>query len=175
MQSYHYIKNNILPIKSKHGQKGVVLIVALVFLIALTAVVAALMQMTTTDMKMSDASQEKVIATQEALSALDASIFVEITTPNTVNGFADDLSNYPQGSDISFYDPDKDDIPIDVNIHSDTPLDLPVDCPAAKRGWSVQFIKCNAVRVEVTKKYGRTGNSEIQVVAGVMQQVLSNN
>lgn len=40
-------------------QKGVVLIISLVFLVALTAVAAALMQNTTTDMKMSGASEEK--------------------------------------------------------------------------------------------------------------------
>lgn len=59
-------------------QKGVVLIVALVFLIALTAVVAALMQNTTTDMKMAGASEEKTVATLEAFSAIDEIMFREI-------------------------------------------------------------------------------------------------
>jgi len=98
LSNHHFSKSNLLLTKAKHSQKGVVLIVALVFLIALTAVVAALMQMTTTDIKMSDASQEKVVATQEALSGLDESVFVEITTPGVANGFADDLSTYPQNS-----------------------------------------------------------------------------
>ena len=44
------------------NQQGVVLIVSLVFLVALTAVAAALMQNTTTDMKMAGASEEKVSA-----------------------------------------------------------------------------------------------------------------
>ena len=56
-------------------QQGVVLVVSLVFLIALTAVAAALMQNTTSDMIMSGASQEKVVATQEAVSAIDEIIF----------------------------------------------------------------------------------------------------
>jgi hypothetical protein len=152
----------------KKKQQGVVLIVALVFLIALTAVAAALMQMTTTDIKMSDASQEKVVATQEALSGLDESVFVEITTPGNTNGFADDLATYPQNSAITRPN-------TAARILSASPLNIPVDCPHAKRGWSVQYIKCNPVQVEVTKNYGRGGNSQIQVVAGVMQQVLSNN
>ena len=67
------LKGNI---KSK--QQGVVLVISLVFLIALTAVAAALMLNTTTDMRMSGASQEKVIATQEAVSAIDEIIYKNI-------------------------------------------------------------------------------------------------
>ena len=53
-----------------------ILVVALVFLIALTGVASALMLNTTSDMKMSGASQEKVLAMQEAVGTVDQSILV---------------------------------------------------------------------------------------------------
>ena len=59
-------------------QRGVVLVVSLVFLVALTAVAAALMQNSTTDMKMSGASEEKVVALQEVVSAVDEVIFNQV-------------------------------------------------------------------------------------------------
>ena len=52
------------------SQKGVVLVVSLVFLVALTAVAAALMQNSTIDMKMSGASEEKTVALQEVVLSL---------------------------------------------------------------------------------------------------------
>ena len=61
-------------IKLSNRQSGVVLIVALVFLVSLTAVASALMLGTSTDIKMSGASEEKVIAIQETISAVDETI-----------------------------------------------------------------------------------------------------
>ncbi|MFQ3266042.1 MAG: type IV pilus assembly protein PilX, partial [Colwellia sp.] len=47
-------------IVQSNKQRGVVLVVSLIFLIALTAVASALMLNTTTDMKMSGASEMQV-------------------------------------------------------------------------------------------------------------------
>ena len=86
----------ISNLKSKSSQHGVVLIVALVFLIALTAVAAALMQNTTTDMKMAGASEERVTAMQEAVSAIDEVIYNQVA-PGQTNEFAKPLvdANFP--------------------------------------------------------------------------------
>ena len=81
-------------VKSIHNQQGVVLIVALVFLVSLTAAASIMMLNSTTDMKISGASQEKLIATQEAISAVDEAIADQIRSNN--NLFTE--STYPQQS-----------------------------------------------------------------------------
>ena len=79
-------------------QRGVVLVVSLVFLVALTAVAAALMQNTTTDMKMSGASEEKVIANQEVVSAVDEFIFRQVNGGTGGNGFAQPVATFKDGA-----------------------------------------------------------------------------
>ncbi len=156
---------NTLPYYQLKQQQGVVLVVALVFLVALTAVAAALMQMTTTDIKMSDASQEKVIATQEAISAIDEVVFDQINTPNQANGFAASNATFPINPVV--------DVPnTSAEIAVATPNDLVVDCPHSRIATSNDVFKCNALRIRVTKLYGRSNTSTIQVTSGIAQQIL---
>lgn len=145
--------------------RGVVLIVSLVFLIALTAVAGALMQNTTSDMKMSDASQIKVIATQEAISSIDEVVYNEINTPGIANGFARPMSEYPRPSVVS-----ADDTTAQISVA--TPNNLVVDCPHSKTASSVQVFKCNALRVQINRLYGRDNLSRVQVTSGIAQQLL---
>ena len=83
---------NTMFITNEMKQRGVVLIVSLVFLIALTAVAGALMQNSTLDMKMSGASEQKVIGVQDAISAVD-----EVINTQRGNGFIRPVrgSNFP--------------------------------------------------------------------------------
>ncbi|NQY33521.1 MAG: pilus assembly PilX N-terminal domain-containing protein [Alteromonadaceae bacterium] len=160
------LKGNI---KSK--QQGVVLVISLVFLIALTAVAAALMLNTTTDMRMSGASQEKVIATQEAVSAIDEIIYNEVKKVNTVEGvnnnaFTSALVTFPKTPTVSGNN-------TTATISSTNPYQLEADCPHVKAASSVQVFKCNVLRVQVTRNYGRTNNSTIQVNSGIAQELLN--
>tara|TARA_R110000737_G_scaffold353013_1_gene401748 strand:- start:44 stop:508 length:465 start_codon:yes stop_codon:yes gene_type:complete len=144
------------------SQQGFVLIVALVFLIALTAVASALMLNTTTDMKMSGASQEKVIATQEALSAIDEVILIQ--TRGATNLFRNTL--FPVNG-----------IPVAVT-HANTaavithtnPMSTDVTCP--HRVAADNLFNCNMLRVTLTKNYGNNDTSSVTVNAGVSQDVL---
>lgn len=148
-------------------QQGVVLIVSLVFLIALTAVAAALMQNTTTDMKMSGASQEKVVATQEAVSAIDEIIHNEVTQVSGTNGFASEIANFPLTPTVSRV------IHTTAQITLANPYNIEADCPHSRKASSVQVFKCNVLKVQVTRLYGRTNKSTIEVNSGVSQQLLN--
>jgi len=154
-----------LPSQHIKKQHGVVLVVALVFLVALTAVAGALMQNTTSDMKMSDASQEKVVAMQEAISSIDQVIYNQINTIGAANGFAAPMSTFPSNPAVSAAD-------TTAQIAVATPNNLVVDCPHSRNASSVQVFKCNALRVQITRLYGRTKTSTIQVTSGVSQQLL---
>jgi len=156
--------NTKLNIKN---QQGVVLIVSLVFLIALTAVAAALMQNTTTDMKMSGASQEKVVATQEAVSAIDEVIHNEVTQVSGTNGFASEIAKFPLTPTVSRV------INTSAEITLANPYNIEADCPHSRTASSVQVFKCNVLKVQVTRLYGRTNKSTVEVNSGVSQQLLN--
>ena len=153
-------------IKNKAGQRGVVLVVALVFLVALTAVAAALMQNSTTDMKMSGASEEKVVAVQDAMSAVDEIIVTQrgsgFTRPVLGNNFPINNALPPLPSTSAS---------ADVVVANNNFL-LETDCPHSKLASSTAVFTCNVLRVRVSRNYGRKGNSNIQVSSGITQQLL---
>lgn len=157
-----YYSNN-----SRQKQSGVVLIVSLVFLIALTAVAAALMQNTTTDMKMSGASEEKVVAIQEAVSTIDEVIYKEVTQTSGTNAFASEIAKFPLSPTV------KSEGDTSAEITLANPYQIEADCPHSRSASSVQVFKCNVLRVQVTRFYGRTNKSTIEVNSGVSQQLLN--
>lgn len=166
-----YNINNIAMLKK---QQGVVLVVSLVFLIALTAVAAALMQNTTTDMKMSGASEEKVIADQCAVSAVDEFVFRQITAGSGDNEFEARVETFVGAKNVSgaltstkpkcFIASAS--LDLDNNPYM---LDLP--CPRTFGASSEDQAKCNVLRIEVSRKYGRNNTSTVQVNSGIVQQV----
>ncbi|MFT5815745.1 MAG: type IV pilus assembly protein PilX [Psychroserpens sp.] len=170
--SYYLISNS----RGFSRQRGLVLIVALVFLIALTAVAAALMQNSTLDMKMSGASEEKVVATQEAISASDEVIFRQVNADSGNNKFASAI--------VRFQDESFGNVTDSLNITNtdsnttasldvaNNDLELEVGCPHSKSASSVQIFTCNVLRVQVVRTYGRKNTNEVEVNTGVVQQLL---
>jgi hypothetical protein len=156
-------------------ESGVVLIVSLVFLVALTAVAAALMQNTTTDMKMSGASEEKVVADQEVVSAIDEFVFNEVTGGGGNNIFAQPVATF-QGGAIDI----KADL-VNTNKQGDIDtalLDLAnnqfqreLPCPRSRTP-SSSSVGCNILRIQISKKYGRHKTSTVEVNSGIVQEVI---
>jgi len=164
------VKSSPLPGK----QKGVVLVVALVFLVALTGVAAALMQNTTSDMKMTGASNEKVIATQAAISAIDEVI------NNQLNIQAKNL--FTQG--LNFFSTYSSNQLLPATTKSGATASTSVinnptfeehHCPRSRVGSSVGIIECNIVQLQVQRLYGRNNTSTIVVDANIAQQLLTAN
>lgn len=161
--------------KTRSNQQGVVLIVSLVFLIALTAVAAALMQNTTTDIKMAGASQEKSIAIQETISEMERVIYNEVNRVNAnvdgvpINRFTLPAESFttPLSLAANVTKPTITDGQIDVanDVNKET------DCPASTSASSTVF-KCNVLQVTITRTYGRNNNSSIEINTGVTQQLL---
>ncbi len=176
-------------------QRGVVLVVSLVFLIALTAVASALMLNTTADLKMSGASEEKVVANQEVISAIDALIFAQVNAPTGENDFAVPLVafNKTDGNCNDLRENELIDVDgscvIDaleefdtVNPNADVTLatigmgnnqyGLEADCPHSTNASSTGVFSCNVLRVQVDKQYGRKNASLVQANSGIDQQLL---
>ncbi len=161
---------------AKSKQQGVVLVVSLVFLVALTAVASALMLNTTTDMKMSGASEEKVVATQEAFGAIDEIIYRQVkATGNNVNTFAQPIQTFKDAPTDALLD-------LRSNAHasitkadiglSENAFALESDCPHSRLASSTEVFTCNVLKIELSKKYGRKNTSTLEVNAGIAQQLL---
>lgn len=158
-----------------HNQKGVVLVVSLVFLIALTAVAAALMQNTTSDIKMSGASQDKVIATEDAYTCNDEVIYMSVSKQiGGRNVFANSPLAF-NAADPSVAIAGCDAVTeSEADITLENPDRLELDCSHSRSPSSVQIFTCNRLRVDVNTKYGRNNQSSIVAVSTVEQQLLRN-
>ena len=173
------VNNNALPKRSSskvtlYKQQGVVLVVALVFLVALTGVAAALMQNTTSDMKMTGATNEKVIATQGALSAVDEVI------DNQVNLQATNL--FTQGLNFADSYTSAQLLPVSTKTGAtasasviNNPTFEEVPCPRSSVSSSVGIIECNVMQIQVQRLYGRNDTSTILVNTNITQQLLKTN
>jgi Tfp pilus assembly protein PilX len=154
-------------------QQGVVLVVALVFLVALTGVAAALMQNTTSDMKMTGASNEKVIATQAAISAID-----EVVN-NQLNVRADNL--FTRGLNLLAGYSSNDLLPASTKTGAtasaaviNNPTFEVLPCNRSERGSanSEKTIYCQEFEIQVQRLYGRNNTSTIVVNTNISQQLL---
>ena len=146
------------------AQSGFVLITSIVFLVALTAVASVLMLNASSDIKMSGASEEKLIAIQATVSALDETVADQIR--GNVNLFAGKDFPKPVNTITS------------VSVKSvviDNELDTnePTDCPHTTLSSSNQLLKCNVVSIAVSNEYGRNKTSEVRANANIAQQLLN--
>ena len=175
MVNYTYKINRVTKPKS---QQGVVLVVSLVFLIALTAVAAALMQNTTTDMKMSGASEEKVVADQCVVSAVDEYIFKQVTGGTGNNGFAEPVATFKDGAKDVITELTSTKSNCDIETASldlaNNEFQLEADCPHSRSASSAQVFTCNVLRIQISRKYGRNKTSTVEVNSGIAQHLLSN-
>jgi hypothetical protein len=162
-----------MKLANVNSQKGVVLVVSLVFLVALTAVAAALMQNSTTDMKMSGASEEKVVALQEVVSAVDEVIFNQVGV-GQVNAFS-----RPVSGDVNFPITDQAILLPGTATQSSARVDvannqynIDIACPHLKVASSTEVFSCNILRIRANRNYGRTNKSNISADSGIAQQLL---
>ena len=171
-----YKYNTLL--NSKYGnatrQQGIVLVVSLVFLVALTAVAAALMHNTTADMKMSGASEDKVVAIQAAVSGVDEIINNQLNIQAT-NVFTQGLNLVPGYTSAQL-------LPASTKTKAtasasviNNPLFEEFACPRSTVASSVGIIECNFLQVQVQRPYGRSNTSNVVVDANIAQQLLTNN
>ncbi len=159
------INNQSNQLNTGEKQQGVVLIVSLVFLVALTAVASALMLNTTSDMKMSGSSQIKVNAVQEAISSIDQIISVQIQGNN--NAFLTTIATqFPMNMGGVVTSPNT-----TANITMVNANGLVVDCPYSILPSDADDTDCNILDIQVIKLYGRANTSNVQVNAGIVQQL----
>jgi type IV pilus assembly protein PilX len=156
----------------RNKQQGVVLIVALVFLIALTSLAAGLMQNTTTDLKMAAASEAKVVAQQSALSTVEHVIFKQLTLPDE-NIFSQPLTEdfFPNSNQKQLLTTTDKNVSVTIDIDQSM-SSMTTDCPHQYAASSVDLFICQRLTLKIIKKYGRNDKNYIEVNAGVIQQLV---
>lgn len=155
-------------------QKGVVLIVSLVFLVALTAVAAALMQNSTSDMKMSGATEEKTVANQEVVSAIEEVVYNQVTSVDNFFARPTTDENFPiLNADLLPDTLTKATATVDI---ADTEYNLVKKCPRmeSEDSSSDGTFDCVYLTINVNRVYGRKDNSNIAAESGIAQQILGN-
>lgn len=161
--------------RRQKSQRGVVLIVALVFLIALTGVAVALMQNTTLDIKMSGASEVKTVATQEAISSTDQIVFRQLSLQGVLgnNDFA-----APPGR-FSAADPDNpgnflsqtiNETPLVTSANTQAELALVTSGPCPRSAKPTTGLSCNVLNLRIVKNYGRNTSNQVIVNSRIVQQ-----
>ncbi|MCP4320325.1 MAG: DUF3712 domain-containing protein [Alteromonadales bacterium] len=177
MKDKVYLKGNTISSRplsnvTLYKQQGVVLIVSLVFLVALTAVAAALMQNTTSDMKMTGATNEKVVATQAAISAVDEVIDNQVNIQG-INQFTQGLNTVVGLSSAQLLPADSPTSATAKTSVFNNPGFDEVPCPRAKVASSVGIIECNIFQLQTQRLYGRSNTSTIVVNTNIAQQLLA--
>jgi len=170
------IKSSCFVSMNRNKQRGVVLVVSLIFLIALTAVASALMLNTTTDMKMSGASEMQMVANQEVFGAMDELIYRQMTGRSDQNEFKLPIVLYKDGvtrnvlGDLLSTNTDITSATIGA---SNNKYNIDIGCPRAEKGKgdSADIVDCSFFQVQVNKRYGRNNSSTVQVNAGIVQKL----
>ncbi len=147
----------------KNKQQGLVLIVSLIFLISLTAVASALMLNTTTDIKMSGASEERLIAVQNAISAVDETISDQLMSGNNLFE-SETLVPIVVGSVTSV-------AVTNTTISNRNNITKTVTCPPSILASGTGIIGCKMRIISVNNNYGRNNTSNVSVEAGIFQEV----
>lgn len=147
-------------------QNGVVLIVSLVFLIALTTIASSLMLNTTIDIKISGVNQEKLIINQEAISVINEVIAQQVEAVNDENHFTHDETTYPYSVMLNRLNTQANIVLASNKSHN-------VNCSHSELPSSIDVVRCHHFIIEVSKSYGRNNHQRIMVKAGISQQVLN--
>lgn len=165
-------KTRMMRLGTIANQNGVVLVVSLVFLVALTAVAAALMQSSTIDMKMSGASEEKVVALQEVVSAVDEVIFNQVG-PGKINAFSKPVvGNFPVNDQSVLLPATVTKATATVDV-ANNKYNLDIACPHLQLASSTAVFRCNMLTIAVQRNYGRKNLSNISANSGIAQQLLA--
>jgi type IV pilus assembly protein PilX len=147
----------------RHRQSGFVLMVSLVMVIAITAIAVSLISSSTMDMKMATAAEDREMATHISRGGNDQLFYDAVNrTVNSQNYFAAFSTtqtatefNSSQGA-VS-------------TVIWGSANQVETDCPRSKD--PTEGLMCIYLQATTVKTFGPTDNNQINVVAGVAQQV----
>ncbi|MBB1415813.1 MULTISPECIES: pilus assembly PilX family protein [Pseudoalteromonas] len=154
-------------LKFASKQQGVVLIIALIMVVAVTGIAVTLMSSSSVDMKITNAAFER----EEAENALMGDVQQVIATEATQGGTSHFLYTQAQIPGGTIELPKIDDTTNIMSNLNNGVLDLP--CP--RKFNFTAGISCNMVQVNSTITYGSKSKHTITVTSGIAQEMASLN
>ncbi|WP_283711011.1 pilus assembly PilX family protein [Pseudoalteromonas prydzensis] len=152
-------------------QRGVVLIVALIMVVAVTGIAVTLMSSSTIDIKITNAAQEREVAENELVGEVQKVIATEASKGEKSRFFLaqqyeDSEENKVIKQDISLLGSEMKSIMINMNNGQ-----LELNCP---RTYSYTAgVSCNMVQVSTTIEYGSKSKHSLTIVTGIAQEMAS--
>lgn len=148
---------------TRHKQKGVVLITALIMVIAVTGIAVTLMSSSTIDIKITNAAQEREVAQNKLVGEVQRVIAQEAKSGGA-NHFLLTKSEIPEkGQTIADHDGMKSTM---TNLNKGV---LTLNCP--RRYNPTQGVSCNMLEVTTTIEYGSKSKHQLTVVSAVAQEM----
>ncbi|WP_406664372.1 PilX N-terminal domain-containing pilus assembly protein [Gallaecimonas sp. GXIMD1310] len=149
----------------KRTQHGMVLFVALVFLLIITVLGVALLSNSAMDVKMSGAVTDRTNALQTANGVLDDVLL----NADTTRAFLQDLGNYAGGFNVNTGLSDSTGAPRQATIQ----FEVEGPCPRAERGTSAGTFVCRHFRDSSQVNFGRKGLGQLTVTNGISQPLVA--
>lgn len=149
--------------KLRQQQQGFVLMVSLVMVVAITAIAVTLMNSSSLDTKMAVVTEEREMATHHAKGGNDQLFYNAVNrTINEQNYFAAFSASQQSAQFVSTHGAIS-----TVTWASDNQVET--DCPRSKA--PTEGLQCNYLSTTTAKNFGPGEVNQINVVAGVAQQV----
>lgn len=154
-------------LKLQKNQKGVVLIVALIMVVAVTGIAVTLMSSSSVDIKITNASQEREVAENELIGVVQQVISNEAAKGGN-SAFLMKATEIPEtGFDMGNLGDTANNL---TNLNNGA-LDLP--CP--RKYNFTAGVSCNMVQVDSTISYGTKSKHALTISTGVAQEMASLN
>lgn len=154
-------------VNSLHKQQGVVLIVALIMVVAVTGIAVTLMSSSSIDIKITNAAQEREVADNLLIGTVQQVIANEASKGGGSRFLYSRVQVPEKGIDLG-----------DVGDTSNTMTNLnngALDLPCPRRFNFTSGVSCNMVQVDTTITYGSKSKHTLTIVSGVAQEMASLN
>lgn len=154
-------------VNSLHKQQGVVLIVALIMVVAVTGIAVTLMSSSSIDIKITNAAQEREVADNLLIGTVQQVIADEASKGGNSRFLYSRVRVPEVGIDLG-----------DIGDTSNTMTNLnngALDLPCPRRFNFTAGVSCNMVQVDTTITYGSKSKHTLTIVSGVAQEMASLN
>lgn len=160
-------RNKKYSVSSLHKQQGIVLVIALIMVVAVTGIAVTLMSSSSVDIKVANSAQERETAENSLIGIVQKVIANEAAAGGN-SAFLMKASEIPEGG----FDMD------DMDGASNTMTNLNngvLDLPCPRKFNFTAGVSCNMVQVDTTITYGTKSKHTLTISTGVAQEMASLN
>ncbi len=144
-------------------QKGFVLLMSMVMVVAITGIAVSLLSASSMDMKMATAAEDREMATHIARGGNDQLYYDAVNRTNNNQNYFAAFSSTQQSAQYNSTHGAVSTVSWASSVQVET------DCPRSKD--PTEGLMCIYLQATTVKTYGANNNNQVNVVSGVAQQV----